>query len=181
MHSLQPRQHQDVPVPAAALQTASKFPKGTSHVLISTALSSKWNLVPGVDTSFQIEMDGALKQQAPAPWTAPLLQVNLGMRTFLPAEASAWIAGKFCCGWRRLQDETLVLVMSTKTCPNLRVVQCLVGDKRYQSLVMCLHHQTLWLFSAAWEVPNDFVIAAHNLKLSDQHLESGSGSSSCHL
>lgn len=112
---------------AAPYARRPRFPSGRSRVAISAALAQGWQLLPEL-TRLQVEVDGALRWQAPSAWTARLDETSAGMRTFLPAEVTAVIADTYCRGWRRLLDGTLVLVMSTSQCPRLTVAQCLVGS-----------------------------------------------------
>lgn len=113
--------------PEGEAKPASQFPKDKLRVCIPAALSNAWHLAPGTSITFQLQMDGDLQQQAPCIWTATLSQTTSGLlRTLLPVELSRLITGAYFCGWRRLQDQTLVLVMSSSACSLLTVSQCLV-------------------------------------------------------
>lgn len=113
--------------PQGEAKPASQFPKGKLRMCIPAALSNAWHLAPGTSLTFQLQLDGDLQQQAPYIWTATLSRTTSGLlRTLLPVELSCLITGAYCCGWRRLQDQTMVLVMSSSACSLLTVAQCLV-------------------------------------------------------
>lgn len=117
--------------PATTSGASTQFPAGRSRLIIPASLSKTWQLVPGM-YAFQVEMDGVLGQQAPNAWQANLALTTMGLlRTVLPKEVCSLIADTYCCGWRKLQDGTLVLVMATHECSRLTVMQCLVSKWNY--------------------------------------------------
>lgn len=108
-------------------EMAGLFPLGRSRLMLPPTLTRVWQLLPDTSVRFQVEIDGVLKHQAPAAWSACLIRTKLGMRTILPKEVSSLIADTFCCGWRRSQDGTLILVMSSVECRRLTIALCLVS------------------------------------------------------
>lgn len=110
-------------------QLAGMLQKDKLRVNIPPALSAIWQLYPGISLHFQVDMDGVLKQQAPSTWTGMLSKLSSGgLRAVLPVEVSECIAGTFCRGWRRLHNQTLVLVMATTAgCLRLTSAECMVS------------------------------------------------------
>lgn len=110
-------------------QLAGMLQKDKLRLGIPPELSAAWQLCPGINLHFQVDMDGVLKQQAPSIWTGMLSKLRSGgLRAVLPVEVSECIAGTFCCGWRRLHDQTLVLVMATTAgCLRLTSAECMVS------------------------------------------------------